>query len=245
MSTLPAGEVRAGQVVMAEAVAKVFASGGHVAVAAGTGTGKSLAYLVPAVISHKRVVVATATKALQDQLANKDLPLVARGLGQPVKWAVLKGRSNYLCRQRLDELERLGAQQQLDASFEPEPEAVPEAKVAAAGARPTMPVKAPAARRIGEEVRLLVDWAATTGSGDRAELEFEPSSPAWSSVSVSADECPGARRCPSGSVCFAEAARARAAAADIIVVNLHLLGADLRCGRGTARARCPRHRRGP
>ena len=230
MSTLPAGEVRAGQVVMAEAVAKVFASGGHVAVAAGTGTGKSLAYLVPAVISHKRVVVATATKALQDQLANKDLPLVARGLGQPVKWAVLKGRSNYLCRQRLDELERLGAQQQLDASFEPEPEAVPEAKVAAAGARPTMPVKAPAARRIGEEVRLLVDWAATTGSGDRAELEFEPSSPAWSSVSVSADECPGARRCPSGSACFAEAARARAAAADIIVVNLHLLGADLRCG---------------
>ena len=102
MSTLPAGEVRAGQVVMAEAVAKVFASGGHVAVAAGTGTGKSLAYLVPAVISHKRVVVATATKALQDQLANKDLPLVARGLGQPVKWAVLKGRSNYLCRQRLE-----------------------------------------------------------------------------------------------------------------------------------------------
>ncbi len=77
---------------MAEAVAKVFASGGHLAVAAGTGTGKSLAYLVPAVSSHKRVVVATATKALQDQLANKDLPLVSRGLGQPVKWAVLKGR---------------------------------------------------------------------------------------------------------------------------------------------------------
>ena len=117
VATLPAGEVRAGQVEMAEAVAKALASGGHVAVAAGTGTGKSLAYLVPAVSSHKRVVVATATKALQDQLANKDLPLVARGLGQPVKWAVLKGRSNYLCRQRLYELERLGEQQRLDAPF--------------------------------------------------------------------------------------------------------------------------------
>ena len=99
---------------MAEAVAKVFATGGHVAVAAGTGTGKSLAYLVPAVSSGKRVVVVTATKALQDQLANKDLPLVARGLGRPVRWAVLKGRSNYLCRQRLHELDRLGEQQRLD-----------------------------------------------------------------------------------------------------------------------------------
>ena len=230
MSTLPAGEVRAGQLEMAEAVAKAFASGGHVAVAAGTGTGKSLAYLVPAVSSHKRVVVATATKALQDQLANKDLPLVARGLGHPVKWAVLKGRSNYLCRQRLNELERLGAQQQLDAPFESESDGGPEAEGAAESSRPRLSVKATAARRVGEEVRLLVDWAATTASGDRAELEFEPSTPAWSSVSVSADECPGARRCPSGGECLAEAARARAAAADIIVVNLHLLGADLRCG---------------
>ena len=123
VSTLPAGEVRAGQVEMAEAVAEAFASGGHVAVAAGTGTGKSLAYLVPAVSSAQ-----ARRRRDGDQgpagpaFRNKDLPLVTRGLGHPVKWAVLKGRSNYLCRQRLNELERLGAQQQLDAPFESEPD---------------------------------------------------------------------------------------------------------------------------
>ncbi len=237
VATLPAGEVREGQVEMAEAVAKALASGGHVAVAAGTGTGKSLAYLVPAVSSHKRVVVATATKALQDQLANKDLPLIARGLGQPVKWAVLKGRSNYLCRQRLYELERLGEQQQLDAPFAEALDVPPDVEAfgadpseAGRGTRQSSSARAIAARQIGEEVRRLAAWAGSTASGDRAELEFEPSIPAWSSVSVTADECPGARRCPSASECFAESARARAAAADIVVVNLHLLGADLRCG---------------
>ncbi len=232
VATLPAGEVRAGQVEMAEAVAKVFASGGHIAVAAGTGTGKSLAYLVPAVSSGKRVVVATATKALQDQLANKDLPLVSRGLGQPVRWAVLKGRSNYVCRQRLHELEALGDQQRFDApDLATEVVAVDsEPHEAGSDARPRGSARAVTARRVGDEVRRLAAWAESTGSGDRAELSFEPSLQAWSSVSVTADECPGARRCPSGGECFAEAARLRAAAADIVVVNLHLLGADLRCG---------------
>jgi ATP-dependent DNA helicase DinG len=238
VASLPVGEVRPGQLEMAEAVAQAFATGGNVAVAAGTGTGKSLAYLVPAVLSSKHVVVATATKALQDQLANKDLVVVARGLGRPVKWAVLKGRSNYLCRQRLVELERLGQQQRMDAPFDeelpgapigPEPEEpgpagqVPES-------RSTVSVRERAARRTGEEVRRLVAWAGTTESGDRAELDFEPSLAAWSSLSVTSDECPGSRRCPSGGECFAEAARERAAAADIVIVNLHLLGADLRCG---------------
>ena len=155
---------------MAEAVAKAFASGGHVAVAAGTGTGKSLAYLVPAVSSRKRVVVATATKALQDQLANKDLPLVARGLGQPVKWAVLKGRSNYVCRQRLHELERLGDQQRLDAPFERAARLVAgRGAVRRCAAEPpgATSVRAArqgrlAARRIGEEVRRLAVWAEST-----------------------------------------------------------------------------------
>ena len=237
VATLPAGEVRAGQLEMAEAVAEAFAAGSHVAVAAGTGTGKSLAYLVPAVNSHKRVVVATATKALQDQLANKDLPLVARGLARPVKWAVLKGRSNYLCRQRLNELERLGEQQRLDAPFDAGGQVLSDDESLDEGDHKTAP-DAPSggsartleALRTGEQVRRLVAWAESTVSGDRAELEFEPSGRAWSSVSVTADECPGARRCPSGGQCFAEAARARAAAADIVVVNLHLLGAHLRCG---------------
>ena len=212
---------------MAQAVARALSAADDpavVAVSAGTGTGKSLAYLVPAVSSGNCVVVATATKALQDQLANKDLPLVARGLGRPVKWAVLKGRSNYLCRQRLHELDRLGEQQRLDA-----PDASPSA-TDEGGPRESGSARAVAARRVGEEVRRLAAWAGSTTSGDRAELDFEPSNAAWSSVSVTSEECPGARRCPSGHECFAELARTKAAAADIVVVNIHLLGAHLRSG---------------
>ena len=230
VATLDSGEVRAGQLEMAEAVEKAFATGGNLAVAAGTGTGKSLAYLLPAVVSSKHVVVATATKALQDQLASKDLPLVARGLGRPVRWAVLKGRSNYLCRQRLYELERLGEQQRMDApSVDEHPDAAGPTGAEDA-VNETGSARALAARRVGDEVRRLVSWAESTASGDRAELDFEPSQAAWASLSVTADECPGSRRCPAGSECFAEAARSKAAAADIVVVNLHLLGADLRTG---------------
>jgi ATP-dependent DNA helicase DinG len=234
VATLPAGEVRTGQLEMAEAVARSLRTGASLAVAAGTGTGKSLAYLVPAVASGKRVVVATATKALQDQLANKDLPLVALGLERSVKWAVLKGRSNYLCRQRLAELERLGDQQRLDTSLDADAvddgqggDETPSPRHKGQGGGKARKLTA---GEIGKQVRSLAAWAASTSSGDRAELDFEPSNAAWSSVSVSADECPGARRCPMGAECFAEAARAKAAVADIVVVNLHLLGADLRCG---------------
>ena len=150
-----------------------------------------------------------------------------------MKWAVLKGRSNYLCRQRLHELDRLGEQQRLDA-----PDAAPR-RVRRTRGRPVGQTRLgdagrwfgaasrKAGRRRGASPR---GWADSTTSGDRAELDFEPSNAAWSSVSVTADECPGARRCPSGDECFAEAARARAAAADIVVVNLHLLGAHLRSG---------------
>src|SRR5580698_63030 len=107
------GARRPGQVTMAEAVSESLEIGTHLAVQAGTGTGKSLAYLVPAVLSGKKVVVATATKALQDQLAEKDLPQVERGLGLPFTFAVLKGRSNYICRQRVDEVGNGGIQQEL------------------------------------------------------------------------------------------------------------------------------------
>ncbi len=204
---------------MAEAVARCLATskedgvGGpsHVAVTAGTGTGKSFAYLVPAVLSGKRVVVATATKALQDQLATKDMPLVARTarIGRAVRWAVLKGRSNYLCRQRLAEMEETGRQATL--------EGVGESRSGRRG-------------RVGAQVVKLVEWSGETPTGDRAELSFEPQPAAWSAVSVSADECPGAHRCPSGADCFVERARAKAAQADVVIVNLHLLGADLRSG---------------
>ena len=221
VARLPAGEVRHGQLEMAEAVATALATGGDggeppvtVAVSAGTGTGKSFAYLVPVALSGRRVVVATATKALQDQLARKDLPLVRAGVRRELRWAVLKGRSNYVCRQRLREIEELGRQSQLEAVGEP---------VAAVG-------RGRRQGAIGEQVVALVAWSAKTKSGDRAELDFEPLPQAWSSVSVTADECPGAQRCPAGADCFAEKARARAQSADVVVVNLHLLGAHLRSG---------------
>jgi len=208
---LPAGQVRVGQVAMAEAVSTALATGSHVAVMAGTGTGKSLAYLVPAALSGKCVVVATATKALQDQLATKDLPLVASGLQrkQALRWAVLKGRSNYVCRQRLEEMEQAGRQGSLEDLAE-----TPSRRNAG----------------IGDQVARLVQWSTTTATGDRADLDFEPHPTAWSSVSVAPDECPGAHRCPSGADCFTERARAKAALADIVIINQHLLGADLRSG---------------
>src|SRR5450631_540623 len=104
------GESRPGQVEMASAVATSMAGGRHLVVQAGTGTGKSLAYLVPAALSGERVVVATATKALQDQLAHNDLPLVAAAVDAEFSFAVLKGRSNYVCRQRVSEVGGKGEQ---------------------------------------------------------------------------------------------------------------------------------------
>lgn len=187
---------------MASAVAEAIAAKRHLLVQAGTGTGKSWAYLVPAILSGTKTVVATATKALQDQLAGKDLPFLAEHLGHPFEYAVLKGRSNYVCRQRLAELSGSG-QLALDGLAE--------------RASPT-------------ELAAIKLWAASSESGDRAELAAEPSSTAWAAVSVSAQECPGARKCPAGDSCFAEAARRRAAEADVIVVNLHLLGLDLATG---------------
>ena len=195
------GEARQGQLTMAGAIAAAIASGRHLSVAAGTGTGKSLAYVVPAVLSGKHVVVATATKALQDQLAAKDIPLVRAGL-RPFTSAVLKGRSNYLCLQRLNESRLAGVQGSLEGDDR------------ATGKR-------------AEEVRRIFEWAETTATGDRAELDAEPDQRLWATFSVTADECPGAFRCPSGAECFAERARAEAMAADIVVVNQHLLGADL------------------
>ena len=192
------GESRPGQVKMAEAVALAVETERHLAVAAGTGTGKSLAYLVPTVLSGHKVVIATATKALQDQLAAKDVPSVQTGLRR-FSFAVLKGRSNYVCRQRLAESAELGVQGEF-------------------GDRDS--TRSVSAKRI-------VEWASRTETGDRAELEDEPEPAVWASFSVSAEECPGAHRCPSGATCFAELARARAQSADVIAVNHHLLGADL------------------
>ncbi len=161
------GEPRPGQVAMATAVGRAIEGRRHLVVQAGTGTGKSLAYLVPAVLSGRTVVVATATKALQDQLAGKDIPLVAEALGDvDFTAALLKGRSNYLCRQRAAEIGGRG--EQLSITTE----------AGAAGltdAGDELPPPVPEDRgSLGDQVRRLLTWAGTSSTGDRAELEFEP-----------------------------------------------------------------------
>lgn len=211
------GEERPGQQQMAMAVARAVVNQRHLVVQAGTGTGKSLAYLVPAALSGEKVVIATATKALQDQLADFDLPRVASTAGEDLSFAVLKGRSNYLCRQRVVEVGGRSSQARLPGSL---------------GVSDDAPDQAPDddPETITEQVRTLLAWGEVTATGDRAELPFEPRSRAWAMVSTTARECPGAFRCPSGRECFAEAARARAAEADIVIVNTHLYGAHLASG---------------
>ncbi len=203
------GEQRAGQDEMAAAVHDAMADGGTLLCQAGTGVGKSLAYLVPAAIAAaagKRVVIATATLALQDQLVGKDLPLVAAGmtqqLGRPVRWEVLKGRNNYLCHHRFGD----HAQQQFD--------------LAGGSATPTE-----LARR--QQLAEISQWVPRTRTGDRSELAVAPDARVWSSVSVTSTECIGAERCPEGHRCFAEEARARSARAGIVVTNQHLYCIDL------------------
>lgn len=226
-AALPHHEDRPQQLAMAEAVGRAIGEQRHLIVQAGTGTGKSLAYLVPALALGARVVVSTATKALQDQLALRDLPLLARSLGVRFEFAILKGRSNYVCRQRVREISEGGQQLRL-ADQEPRP--------GAGGLGP-----------LGREVQRLVAWAGgnepagngpsrpgrggrdkdgdkdgKAASGDRAELAWEPSDAAWAQVSTGWRECPGASECPSGGDCFAEVARRRASEADVVVVNTHL-----------------------
>ena len=225
------GEHRPEQQEMCRAVAEAVATGTHLVVQAGTGTGKSLAYLVPAALSGKKVVIATATKALQDQLRDKDLPLVEAGLGlpAPLDYAVLKGRSNYVCRQRVAEVGSGGIQAELGDQGAGRADE-PDWEAAEAGTAAPPAERAAAPEGMVEEVRQLVAWSQTSRTGDRADLSFEPSDRAWNMLSVGPRECPGAFNCPSGGSCFAEAARDRAAAADIVVVNTHLYGAHLASG---------------
>ena len=202
------GAERPGQVAMAEAVERSIRSGEHLAVQAGTGTGKSLAYLVPAVAhalaSGSAVVVATATIALQRQLIDRDLPRLAATLapliGKEPDFAILKGRRNYLCLHRL----KSGAPEDpRDVLFD---------------RATTSPV--------GQQVERLHDWAAETSTGDRDELVPGVDDRAWRQVSVSARECLGAQRCPFGRECYAELARATAGKASIVVTNHALLAID-------------------
>ncbi len=224
------GEDRPGQAEMALAVGRAIADRRHLVVQAGTGTGKSLAYLVPSVLAGEKVVVATATKALQDQLATKDLPLVAALTEGAFTFAVLKGRSNYLCKQRASEVGGAGDKTG-QLALGPDGDTTSTSSSGSSGAE----LKDSGSGdddpgRLGNQVRRLLAWAGDSSTGDRAELDFEPTPRAWAMVSTTARECPGAFRCPSGRDCFAEDARARAAEADVVVVNTHLYGAHLASG---------------
>ncbi|MCG8920073.1 ATP-dependent DNA helicase [Actinokineospora sp. PR83] len=203
------GAERPGQVKMAEAVQAAIRTGEHLAVQAGTGTGKSLAYLVPsirhAVEKGSTVVISTATIALQRQLVDRDLPRLAKALAKPLKrtptFAILKGRRNYLCLHKLDG----GPADDPDDQVLFDPFAI---------------------SRLGREVTRLREWASDTELGDRDELVPGVSEQSWRQVSVSARECLGAARCPIGTDCFAEKARAEAGRADVVVTNHALLAID-------------------
>ncbi len=211
------GQHRDGQRRMVVEVARSLESGTHLLVQAGTGTGKSLAYLVPAlqhaVDAENPVVVATATLALQAQIMRRDAPRLLEALQdelpREMSVALVKGRSNYLCRHKID-----GGFPEEDgqALFGLADDG--EAMVSG-DAGPTSP--------LGREVKRLRDWAEETESGDRDDLDPGVSDRAWRQVSVSAVDCIGAQRCPMAAECFSERARADAADADVVVTNHAML----------------------
>ncbi|MEV0821348.1 ATP-dependent DNA helicase [Nonomuraea rubra] len=203
------GSERQGQVTMVRAVQKAIDDEEHLAVQAGTGTGKSLAYLVPSIRhamgSDSPVVISTATIALQRQLVDRDLPRLAETLAKELPheptFAILKGRRNYLCRYKATA--GWPEEDEQDQLFDPR-------EVSATG----------------RMVQRIQEWAEETETGDRDELVPGVSEQAWRQFSVSAQECLGASRCPSGAECFAELARARAGEVDVVVTNHALLAID-------------------
>jgi ATP-dependent DNA helicase DinG len=204
------GQHRAGQEQMAHEVADAFTTGRHLLVQAGTGTGKSLAYLIPAMLAaqqtKKPVIVATATLALQSQLVGRDLPVfteaLAKALPRPPTFAIFKGRSNYACLARVRD-------------------GVPDEQGVLVEAAPSGP--------LGREVMALREWAEDQASaGDEGDRDHAPAhgDRAWAQVSIQARECPGATNCAFGVECFAERSRAVAAKADVVVTNHAMLAID-------------------
>ena len=202
------GARRDGQMKMANAVTRALESERHLAVQAGTGTGKSLAYLVPAIRhaqnSGHTVIVSTATLALQRQLVERDLPRLVDALKAVMEveptFAIMKGRSNYLCMNKVARAEELAAEEAL----------MEEQEVS----------------RMGRHIQRIYEWADETESGDRDDLDPGVPDLAWRQVSVTSAECLGASRCPHGEECFAEAARRKAADVNIVVTNHALLAID-------------------
>ncbi|MFD7430249.1 ATP-dependent DNA helicase [Streptomyces sp. NPDC059814] len=206
--TAVGGTERPGQAAMADAVAAAVDDHSHLLVQAGTGTGKSLGYLVPALAHGERVVVATATLALQRQLVERDLPRTVDALHPLLRrrpqFAMLKGRSNYLCLHRLHE----GVpQEEEEGLFDQFEAAAPSSK-------------------LGQDLLRMRDWSDETETGDRDDLTPGVSDRAWAQISVSSRECLGASKCAYGAECFAEQARERAKLADVVVTNHALLAID-------------------
>jgi ATP-dependent DNA helicase DinG len=199
---IPDFEVRSGQAAMAAAVARRFEEGGVLLAEAGTGTGKTLAYLIPAILSRQRVLVSTGTKNLQEQIYFKDIPALRETLGVPFTATYMKGRANYLCLHRLD---------QLDVS-------------AGDGLKAVSYRSADSA--VNVFLPIIREWSARTETGDRAELADLPEDmPVWNDVSATAETCLGTE-CPRYDDCFVTRMRQRAAASDVVIVNHHLLCAD-------------------
>ncbi|HWC17365.1 MAG TPA: ATP-dependent DNA helicase [Terriglobales bacterium] len=200
----PAYEFRRGQLQMAEAVEQAITDRRHLLVEAGTGTGKTLAYLLPAIRSGKRVIISTGTKNLQEQLFYKDVPFLEQVLfpGGEGKLRVcyMKGRNNYLCRQKLYDLKNQPLLRELEEV---------------------------------NQYQKIVDWEERSETGDRAELSHLPeSSLLWHKIDARADNCTG-QRCAQFKRCFITEMRRRALASDIVIVNHHLFFADLAIKRAT------------
>jgi ATP-dependent DNA helicase DinG len=201
---VPGFAPRAEQIEMARCVADALRKLEPLVIEAGTGTGKTFAYLVPALLSGRHVIISTGTRTLQDQLFHRDLPAVSAALGRPVKIALLKGRANYLCRHRL-KLARAAP--------------VPLSLALAGEDR-----KPDAAANVLERIET---WAVRTAAGDVSEVTEVPEGHAiWPAVTSTRENCLGTE-CPEFAACHVFAARREAQAADIIIVNHHLLLADL------------------
>ncbi len=197
-------EPRPSQRVMAAAVAATLEEGGVLLVEAGTGTGKTLAYLVPALLRRERVLVSTGTKNLQEQIYFKDLPVLERALGVPFKAACMKGRGNYLCLHRFAALRE---------------------QAAVSGVAAALPGFA-ASYDARMFLTIIDAWAARTETGDRAEIADLPEDlPLWNDVAASAENCLGGE-CPQFDECFVTRMRQRAEESDVVIVNHHLLFAD-------------------
>jgi ATP-dependent DNA helicase DinG len=215
------GQSRTGQHEMARQVARAIETGDHLLVQAGTGTGKSLAYLIPliahALDSEKPTLVSTATLALQTQIVGRDLPRLLKNitpaLERPVKVALVKGRSNYVCRHKLE------------GGFPSEEPS--EGQLFSLGEDTSVPHFAAAmggpSSQLGKEVVRLREWAEETATGDRDELMPGVTDRAWRQVSVTSMECLGAQKCPLAAECFSELARQNAADADVVVTNHAML----------------------